>query len=745
MSKPMTLPSAITAVQVFRRGATIVRHAVLDGAQLADAVPAEIELLGLPLSLIDGTAQVRVVEVVGGTVSASSVSVGIHVRDGMPPEKAPEQREIDDVIAEIQEREELLRLLDVELELLTEIPVPDRPDAEEGRAPPPAPLTMRLALEAFADDAAEARRLERRELERSLRDLHAKRASLEERVRAASTALDVKKGDLSKSLIVALRTEGRPTKVVLECRYTVPGATWTPAYQVKLARDGSAAAVHLRAHVSQRSGEDWLGVRLSLSTAAPLRFSELPELPSIRIGKAQPPPPKRGFRPPPKGGLSLFSDLDRDASRVLAAVPAPAPWSPPQLAMPPSLAMASTGAIAKPSPKARKGGGGTLGGRSSANRSSITANVDVSELAKEARAGVADAPYDSDDNLMDMAYAEESVAAPPPPAPAAAPMRMSSMAMPQPAKKMAARERRGPGASGVDDVVNALVFPLLRLPGPTDSRRGRLVPVDVTALYQDSAARFGRPLRLNVAQLVHAAETEAHHAGGAPPPMCLDVSELQSNFDFAYDADTVVDVVADGTWNSVPLGDRDCEARVRYVTVPREELAVYRIAVLQNPLSAPLLSGPAEVYVGGEYVLTTSLPTVSAKGEFTLGLGVEQNIKVARNARFKEVRDGEGVVAMVELVHDIDVEIVNHLPRVVDIEVRERVPVPTEGAEVQISERGVTPPWEDYDQSERSPIVDGGRRWSVKVDAASSMKLQACYVLRLFSNSEVTGGNRREQ
>jgi hypothetical protein len=135
---------------------------------------------------------------------------------------------------------------------------------------------------------------------------------------------------------------------------------------------------------------------------------------------------------------------------------------------------------------------------------------------------------------------------------------------------------------------------------------------------------------------------------------------------------------------------------------------------------------------------------VAARGEITLGLGVEQSIKVARNARFKEVREGEGVVAMVELVHDIDIDIVNHLGRAIEIEVRERVPVAGQNAEVQVNERDVTPAWEPWDQQERGEVIKGGRRWRVTVDGGGSTALRARYALRLFSNAEVQGGNRRE-
>jgi hypothetical protein len=605
---------------------------------------------------------------------------------------------------------------------------------------------MRLALETFVDDAAEARRLERRSLEARIKEHRRELAALIERAHAASTAAAVKESELSKSVRVPLSLQGAVEQLTVELRYFVPGARWAPAYHVKLARDGSSAVIHQRAHIAQASGEDWSGVKLSLSTAMPLRFSELPELASVRIGKAQPAPTKRGFRPPPKGGAQLFADLDRDRRRVLDAVPSPRPWQRPVLEADnagAAFGAASSRGMVESSRKRAKGGGG--------DRSGITSSIareELSRAAYKADAGANDDldfdAADIDDSLMlgDRGPAAEMAsrsAPPPPPAP--------SRAMRAPAPAAAPAKARSPGGPGaVDDVVDAIVFPLLRLPAPDDAAgRGRLVPVDTRRLYAESAARWGRPVPFDVAWLAGQAESAAAGAGGSGPPAgCLDVSELSSNYDFAWDADGVVDVVADGAWHSVPLGDRQCDAKVRYITVPREELLVYRVAVLQNPLSSPLLTGPAEVYVGGEYVLTTTLPMVAARGELTLGLGVEQAIKVARNARFKEVREGEGVVAMVELVHDVDVDVVNHLGRAIEIEVRERVPVAAPNAEVQVTEREVSPAWEVWDQQERGEIIKGGRRWRITVDAGATSALRARYVLRLFSNAEVQGGNRRE-
>ncbi|HEY4219861.1 MAG TPA: DUF4139 domain-containing protein, partial [Myxococcota bacterium] len=273
----------------------------------------------------------------------------------------------------------------------------------------------------------------------------------------------------------------------------------------------------------------------------------------------------------------------------------------------------------------------------------------------------------------------------------------------------------------------------------------KLMPMNSAGMYRESLARIGRPVPFDPLSAVRAAEEDADSVAGLPlPDGAVDAGDVSSHFDFAYEADGVVEVVGDGSFHSVSLGDRASEARMRYIAVPREEPNVYRVAMLANPVPAPLLPGPAEVYVGGEYVLTTRLPTVPSRGELKLGLGVEQSIKIARNTKYSELRSGEKVVAMSELVHELDIDIVNHLERDIDIEVRERVPLPAPGAEVVVEEQKVDPPWQPYDQEERGQVIEGGRRWEVKVARGATHKLTARYVVKIYANNEVVGGNRRE-
>jgi uncharacterized protein (TIGR02231 family) len=100
--------------------------------------------------------------------------------------------------------------------------------------------------------------------------------------------------ELGEARRVLARTEGEPEclsavlEVVVEAEragpaelrvvHLVPCALWRPAYRATLAPGGRSVGLETDAVVWQRTGEDWTGVRLSLSTARPARAATPPEL-----------------------------------------------------------------------------------------------------------------------------------------------------------------------------------------------------------------------------------------------------------------------------------------------------------------------------------------------------------------------------------------------------------------------------------------------------------------------------------
>jgi hypothetical protein len=694
---------------------------------LSAGAPPELFVVGLPLSLVDHTVRVRL-EAGGAPLLLSNVRVGLHAPPRGTPPAPPEEEQLREVRDALTAQHELTAQLEAEVARLSQVSVLPRPAAEEGKVPAPAPMAARVALEVLFEDSVGKRLTLLRAARDEVKRLSERERELVRALELASTATQVKPDELTKSVHATLVAGAPPKKAKLVLEYFVLGARWAPAYQCRMTRDCRSADLVLRALVCQRTGEDWRGVSLKLS--APMSWTELPELAARRIGRAQPTPPSpRGFRPPPHGAGSLFQDYDRGLASARAAVPVIPTWQPPGLVEPslPPL----------PPPQfvgASFGAGGT-------------APSAVAEYAEEE----ADDGAVMEKEVSRERRASKSMPPPPAPPPAAAPMRSmaSTMAPGAPMKKSA---RRDEAASSLDDApmeaeaqVDVLLYASLRLGAPTGGTRGQLSSVDRRHALVESLTRLGLTVTFDVLALVERAETQGAQLFSLPAPGgSIDVRAEAGWYDYVYATEAAVDVPSDGTFHSVPVNTRTAASDVLYVTVPREDPQVYRQAMVRNPLPSPLLPGSVEVSVGGEYVLTTTLPSVAPGGDFKLSLGVEQGIKVARNTKYVERRSGDKVVATNELIHDLTFDVVNNLERAAKVEVRERVPQPAPDAEVVVDEGTIKPAWEKYTQEERGQVVEGGRRWVFTVEAGKTQQLSAEYRVKLYANNELVGGNRRE-
>jgi uncharacterized protein (TIGR02231 family) len=81
----------------------------------------------------------------------------------------------------------------------------------------------------------------------------------------------------------------------VELTYVVGGASWTPFYEARADDTAGEGPLDLSmvATVSQRSGEDWTGARLVLSTAVPRQDATPPELVPLRVYSDPREPPKK--------------------------------------------------------------------------------------------------------------------------------------------------------------------------------------------------------------------------------------------------------------------------------------------------------------------------------------------------------------------------------------------------------------------------------------------------------------------
>lgn len=741
----MKLASALEAVTVYARGAVCERAVTVP----AGAGP-KITVTGLPLSLKPGSLRARTR---GEGPTVLELRPGFDVALGEAIDAGAEQQALEAAEAEHARLSLAAARVQKELDDVAAL-APRYRDPKEGDPPREAPVDATLALAGFIAEALPPLQAERRALEEKLKDASNELQLRRRRLAEASSAANRGPVQVDRTAEITLSAAPQaPLALVVE--YQVPGARWAPAYELKLGAGLSGGLLALRAAVAQCTGEDWSGVRLSLSTADLDRRIEKPLLRSLRIGRSQPAAPRSGWRDAPAGLDALFADFDALGR----------PRLPPAPAIPPAL----------------KGGKKSRAERKAAAAPAPTPEVLVNaERARQLLPQAAAEPMDEEAGAVD----ELAPPAPPPPrAPTGAfrPMAPPSMSMaapmPAPARmapKMArargfsfgggAREEAlevdssvelaagaAPGGGGAWDapapppepeltVDEALLdYDLLRMPGPLEARRGRLQPGSIVAFQAVSLH-----VQLDVLMAVITTHETAAHAVDrlVLPPHARPPRDAAGSFDYRYVCSAPADVPSVAAWRVVPVATADVAIAAEYQCVPSVEPKVYRTVSLKNRSEYALLSGPVDVFVGGGFLLTAQLPTLAPQGDAeTLGLGVEEAIKVARNTAFRETTGGL-LGGSTVLPHEVTIDVENRTGRAAQIEVRERVPV-TGDDDVKVEEVKVEPMWKKDEGPRDGRVVRGARSWRITVGPGEKKSLFAEFHVRIPSSRMLQGGNRR--
>ncbi|MBN8609423.1 MAG: DUF4139 domain-containing protein, partial [Deltaproteobacteria bacterium] len=637
----------------------------------------------------------------------------------------------------------------------TTLAIPERPARDHGRPPPPAPdrarlelLELRFSLQREARERAQALQAEQRELERSLRtqlDALARRSSDTPIAHRVRKAIEIELTEVTSAGAVQLL-------------YRVRSARWAPSYRLSFDSRTQRARLAMRAAIAQRTGEDWRGAGLSVSTARMDGWYDLPELASLRIGRAQP-PPRTGYRPLPADGVALFADHDR-------AFSTPAAPSPQLVGMALSRAVdldaATMGPPGMPPPPPSPPMGPPLGGAPPIQGFGPPGNAPMGAPVTRS--------------------APMAKAAPPAPS---APQRLAaaSMAMPAAAAPQAARAKGGglmanllggfgggggapmaEGAayesaayeraeeafddSGADAGYQAatssptlsralLDFGRLRLDPPSAGRHGALHPLSLEQLGREA----GRDLRGMNEALGHARAMESAIDVLSAPPLHSYPDSLYG-FDHRYDATTTVEVPSDGAFHSVAIIEAEGPAAMLHVSVPREDPAVFRTLSFTSPLEGAVLRGPVDVYLDGSLLVSSSVDPSPTGGKLEIGMGVDESVKVARNVRFRE--ESAGLMGgSSHLVHELEIDVRNAGGAAIRLEVRERLPVTAKGEEdIEVRAGKTSPPWHDTPPDD--PSLEGGKRWVLDIRAGAEVKLSTEYTIRIASKNELVGGNRRD-
>lgn len=736
-----SMDSAIESVVIYRQGALVTRVVELELGK--KDVPGGLRLVNLPLCMDDATLRTQV-EVLTGKGSVVAAGHRVELNFQRPPQPPPETEQRLEALA-LEQRKVQYRLDCCRRDLSETsriLGVPDLPQRNGDEAPN---FSIKARRELIKLRQGELARLgeQAQELEDRLLELNAETVELTRLIHAANTPAEEQ---LTKAIAVTLEgSVEKKVKVRIQASYEVPGVRWAPSYTLRFDKELSLVEMLMRASIAQATGEDWSGVKLKVSTSDPTSWKDLPELPSRRIGRQQPSPPKAGWRPPPLGTDGLFADYDRGPGKAppeaeFKELPPPPPAPPP----PPSEELFDDALFCE-----------------------LEAEADLFDE------GSGEALFGGDAGLFDAPMA--AAAPPPPPAGAlrqglmmrsAAPMDKPSLGglkkRKAESKPMLERRRRDftvaaepPGSGGgggwepdfwggdlwstqLEVGSEHLDYALLRMPGPDEFGRGKLKSQDVVDACLRMWKERGEEVGFEPRRVIARAFERARAVGRQHPPGDHTFPSSVDGFDFLYHGEVPVDVPCDGKFHSVPLATQTLSAQKHLVCVPRETLEVFRRAEVESLPDLALPAGPADVLVDGDYLLTTQIHNVVPGGTLKLGLGVEQSVKVVRNTHFEESTSGM-MGGKLHLAHDLSVEVANHTGGEVRLEVRERIPeTEKDQKEVQVEVESVEPPWEKMPDTEHEHY-----RWSFRLGAGESRELKARFVVHLSAKLELAGGNRR--
>ncbi|WP_329140405.1 DUF4139 domain-containing protein [Streptomyces sp. NBC_01476] len=748
-AKAQSAQSALTSVVVHAAGAVCTRRAHVTVP--AGNGEATVRIGGLPLTLHEQSLRAHVVTGPRGLrVTGIRLDLGATLRRGDElPGLRLDLEDAEDQQARLRERRERL---EGEIEEVAGLRA-EPPQPRRGDPPRWAPVESFLALAGFVDTRLgtlhEQVRITEDQLDRADHEVDVLRARLHE----ASSAVNTERAQLSLHAVVTLAPEiteaaepaetadaaetAEPTKtsdaagargvdappgdpglpeattgsdpVEIEVEYHVPGATWIPTYQLRLDGSSGAGTLVLRASVAQRTGEDWTGVHLGLSTADLLRRADLPELRSIRIGRAQEEARAQSWREPPAGLAELFTGYDT----ATAARPAAPPQRPRSVAAEPAGSAFPADPIGGAPPEAAGYGGAAEDAVSPAMPAPGGGPVPYPAVLP-LRPPAAAAPASPAPDL-----ARRAIRAPQHPAAAA----------PDARSKPPGRSVTTPATSSAAPTADMLDYAGLTMTGP-DAAAGR------GTLRQDRAAAD---------PVVAAYRRRAEAVGRLPRPAhAVDVRTSAGSFDYRFDTAAPADVASDGRWHIVPVSEVPVRTESVYVCVPSVDTAVFATVLVENTSGHALLAGPADVMVDGDFVLTAALPTLAPGQREAVGVGVAESVQVARRTHMRESSAGlRGGTTVLE--HTVEVEAANRLPYPVVLEVRERVPVSTD-KDVRIEVHKAQPAWAEPEEpptGEDGAYVRGVRVWRVELTPGQATTLSGGFEIRLPAGKSVVGGNRR--
>ncbi len=257
----LTVSSDVDTVIIYPNQVIVLRTATVTISGVEELVFA-----GLPGALDDNSVRLR----------APGLKIGaVQVKRGYLAEPTPEVKRLEQRVKRLEDSLKLLEdeknILQAKEEFLNSVklgaPEIIAKELQQGRV---APESWRGALNFLAEELT---RIKSRQL-----TLNREQEEVKKLLNAAKTELQDARALIENRKEVRLVAEGKDGTYRITLAYVIPrAAEWQPDYELRAKPGTRQVEVNYLARLTQRTGEDWDGVKVILSTATPTTGLQPPQ------------------------------------------------------------------------------------------------------------------------------------------------------------------------------------------------------------------------------------------------------------------------------------------------------------------------------------------------------------------------------------------------------------------------------------------------------------------------------------
>jgi uncharacterized protein (TIGR02231 family) len=219
----------------------------------------------------------------------------------------------------------------------------------------------------------------------------------------------------------------------------------------------------------------------------------------------------------------------------------------------------------------------------------------------------------------------------------------------------------------------------------------------------------------------------------------------EEDLSIRYELSTPISVVSRRDAQMVPVLQHQSPADFYHVAVPILTTSVFREAELANATGRDLLGGQVNVFLDGEFKGRTEISSIARGRTFTLGFGVDGQVK-ARRTLVDRRDDVQGGNRQVSITSQVIID--NFKQEPVKIRLRERMPFMEDTTNLRVSVGEMSQPLSadaDYLRYERPK---GILRWDVDVPPGSldkSTSLRYTYSLEFDKSLTLRDINKEQK